>query len=99
MSILTDIGARSKQAQKILAKAGSAAINQALNAVADALEKEAAYMDANLQTIKDTYLALAFYQVLDAVSEGWSIVPSEQYETLRDWNYAVSIGNLYTPQG
>ncbi len=62
-------------------------------------EKEAAYMDANLQTIKDTYLALAFYQVLDAVSEGWSIVPSEQYETLRDWNYAVSIGNLYTPQG
>ena len=36
MSILTDIGARSKSAQKLLAKAGSAAIDKALNAVADA---------------------------------------------------------------
>lgn len=49
MSILTDIGARSKQAQKILAKAGSAAIDKALNAVADALEKEAAFIIAENQ--------------------------------------------------
>lgn len=61
-------------------------------------EKEASYMDENLQTIKSTYLALAFYQVLDAISAEWTVVPSEQYEVLRDWNYAVSIGSLYTPE-
>lgn len=44
MSILTEIGARSKQAQKILAKAGSAAIDNALNAVADALERESDFI-------------------------------------------------------
>ena len=46
MSILTDIGARSKSAQKLLAKAGSAAIDRALNAVADALEREAEFIIA-----------------------------------------------------
>ncbi len=62
-------------------------------------EKDAAYMDENLETIRSTYLALAFYQVLDAASAGWSIVTSEQYDVLADWDYAVSIGNLYTSNG
>lgn len=61
-------------------------------------EKEAAYMDANFDTIRSTYLALAFYQVLDAVSADWSIVKSEHYDVLSDWNYAVSLGNLYTAE-
>ena len=59
-------------------------------------EKDAAYLDAHLETIRATYLALAFYQVLDAAAADWSIVKSEQYDVLSDWNYAVSIGNLYT---
>ena len=46
MSVLTDIGARSKSAQKLLAKAGSAAIDKALNAVEDALEREAEFIIA-----------------------------------------------------
>jgi len=56
-------------------------------------------MDENLETIRSTYLALAFYQVLDAASAGWSIVKSAQYDVLADWDYAVSIGNLYTSNG
>ena len=59
-------------------------------------EKEAAYLDENLETIRSTYLALAFYQVLDAASSEWSIVKSDQYEELSDWNYAVALGDLYT---
>ena len=59
-------------------------------------EKDAAYLDENFETIRSTYLALAFYQVLDAVSEDWSILESDQYDVLSDWNYAVSLGSLYT---
>jgi len=62
-------------------------------------EKDASYMDENLETIRSTYLALAFYQVLDAASADWRIVESDQYAVLKDWNYAVSIGNLYTTAG
>ncbi len=62
-------------------------------------EKDPAYLDANLEAIHSTYLALAFYQVLDAASADWSIVKSDQYDTLSDWDYAVSIGNLYTTAG
>lgn len=62
-------------------------------------EKDAAYLDANLESIRSTYLALAFYQVLDAASAEWSIVESDQYAVLSDWNYAVSLGNLYTAAG
>lgn len=62
-------------------------------------EKDAAYLDANLESIRSTYLALAFYQVLDAASADWSIVESDQYTVLSDWNYAVSLGNLYTAAG
>lgn len=61
-------------------------------------EKDPAYMDEHFETIRSTYLALAFYQVLDAASADWQIVKSEQYDVLADWNYAVSIGNLYTAQ-
>ncbi len=41
---MINIGARSKAAQRILAKAGGAAIDKALNAVADALEKNSAFI-------------------------------------------------------
>lgn len=44
MSEMINIGARSKAAQKILAKAGGAAIDKALVAVASALEKNAVYI-------------------------------------------------------
>lgn len=44
MSDMINIGARSKAAQRILAKAGGAAIDKALNAVADALEKNSAFI-------------------------------------------------------
>lgn len=44
MSEMINIGARSKAAQKILAKAGGAVIDKALLAVADALEKNAQFI-------------------------------------------------------
>ncbi len=44
MSEMINIGARSKSAQKILAKAGGAVIDKALLAVADALEKNAQFI-------------------------------------------------------
>ena len=56
------------------------------------------YLDANLETIRSTYLALRFYQVLEEVSADWSIEASEYYEILSDWNYAVALGNLYTAE-
>lgn len=50
---MTDIGARSKSAQRILAKAGGAAIDKALNAVATALEKNAQYiLEENAKDIR-----------------------------------------------
>lgn len=44
MSDMINIGARSKQAQRLLSKAGGAAIDKALNAIAAALEKNASYI-------------------------------------------------------
>ena len=44
MSKMINIGARSKAAQRILAKAGGAVIDKALNAVAAALEKNAVFI-------------------------------------------------------
>ena len=44
MSILTDIGARSKAAQRTLAKSGGAVIDKALKAIAAALEKNSQYI-------------------------------------------------------
>ncbi len=44
MNEMINIGARSKQAQKLLAKSGGAAIDKALNAIAAALEKNAGYI-------------------------------------------------------
>lgn len=44
MSEMINIGARSKAAQRILAKAGGAVIDKALNAVAAALEKNAVFI-------------------------------------------------------
>ena len=41
---MINIGARSKEAQKTLAKAGGAAIDKALGCIADALEKNTAYI-------------------------------------------------------
>ena len=53
MNTLTDIGARSKAAQKILAKAGGAVIDKALLAIADALENESGYiLQENAKDIK-----------------------------------------------
>ncbi len=44
MNNMTDIGARSKEAQRMLAKAGGAAIDKALLAIASALEKNSHYI-------------------------------------------------------
>ncbi|MBQ2846760.1 MAG: glutamate-5-semialdehyde dehydrogenase [Clostridia bacterium] len=44
MSDMINIGARSKQAQRLLSKAGGAVIDGALNAIATALEKNANYI-------------------------------------------------------
>ena len=44
MSDMINIGARSKQAQRELSKAGGAVIDKALNAIATALEKNASYI-------------------------------------------------------
>ncbi len=44
MSEMINIGVRSKEAQRILAKAGGAAIDRALNAIAAALEKNSQYI-------------------------------------------------------
>lgn len=53
MNTLTDIGARSKAAQKILAKAGGAVIDKALLAIADALENESGFiLEENAKDIK-----------------------------------------------
>lgn len=52
MNTLTEIGARSKAAQKILAKAGGAVIDKALLAIADALENNSGcIIEANAQDI------------------------------------------------
>lgn len=53
MNTLKEIGARSKAAQKILAKAGGAVIDKALLAIADALENESVYiLEENAKDIK-----------------------------------------------
>lgn len=53
MNTLKEIGARSKAAQKILAKAGGAVIDKALLAIADALENESRYiLEENAKDIK-----------------------------------------------
>ncbi len=44
MNNMTDIGARSKEAQRMLAKAGGAAIDKALLSIASALEKNSHYI-------------------------------------------------------
>ncbi len=44
MSNINDIGARSKQAQRILAKSGGAAIDKALSLIASALEENASFI-------------------------------------------------------
>ena len=44
MSDMINIGARSKEAQRILAKAGGAAIDKALNSIAAALEKNSQFI-------------------------------------------------------
>ena len=53
MNTMTDIGARSKAAQKKLANAGGAIIDKALNAVATALEKNSQYiLEENAKDIR-----------------------------------------------
>lgn len=53
MNSMIDIGARSKQAQKILAKAGGAAIDKALTEIAAALELNSAFiLEENANDIK-----------------------------------------------
>ena len=53
MSDMINIGARSKEAQRILAKAGGAAIDKALNAIASALEKNSQYiLEENAKDIR-----------------------------------------------
>ena len=63
MSEMINIGARSKAAQKILAKAGGAAIDKALRAIAAALEKNAAYIleenSKDIRTAKDAGISQA----------------------------------------
>ena len=53
MNEIIEIGARSKEAQRILAKAGGAAIDKALNSIADALEKNCRYiLEENAKDIR-----------------------------------------------
>ena len=53
MSDMINIGARSKEAQRILAKAGGAAIDKALNAIAAALEKNSQFiLEENAKDIR-----------------------------------------------
>ena len=53
MSNMTDIGARSKAAQRILAKSGGATIDKALNTIATALEKNSQYiLEENAKDIR-----------------------------------------------
>ncbi len=53
MSEMINIGARSKDAQRILAKAGGAAIDKALNAIAGALEKNSQFiLEENAKDIR-----------------------------------------------
>ena len=53
MSNMTDIGARSKSAQRILAKSGGASIDKALLSIADALEKNAQFiLEENAKDIR-----------------------------------------------
>ncbi len=54
MSDMINIGARSKNAQKILAKAGGSVIDKALNAIAAALEKNSQYiLEENAKDIRN----------------------------------------------
>ncbi|MBO5410113.1 MAG: glutamate-5-semialdehyde dehydrogenase [Clostridia bacterium] len=54
MNNMTDIGARSKQAQRILAKAGGAVIDKALYAIAAALESNSAFiLEENAKDIRN----------------------------------------------
>lgn len=53
MSDMINIGSRSKEAQRILAKAGGAAIDKALNAIASSLEKNSQYiLEENAKDIR-----------------------------------------------
>ncbi len=53
MSDMINIGARSKEAQRVLAKAGGAVIDKALNAIAAALEKNAQFiLEENAKDIR-----------------------------------------------
>ena len=53
MSDMINIGARSKEAQRILAKAGGATIDKALNAIASALEKNSQFiLEENAKDIR-----------------------------------------------
>ena len=62
-------------------------------------EKDSAYLDENFAAIRDTYLALRFYQVLDETAAGWTSTVCDNYEEISDWDYAVSIGNVYPVSG
>ncbi len=54
MNDMINIGARSKEAQRILAKAGGAAIDKALNAIAAALKKNSQYiLEENAKDIRN----------------------------------------------
>ena len=54
MSDILNIGIRSKQAQQILASAGGAAVENALNAAAAALERNANYiLEENAKDIRE----------------------------------------------
>lgn len=54
MSDMINIGVRSKEAQRILAKAGGAAIDKALNSIASALEKNSQYiLEENAKDIRN----------------------------------------------
>ncbi len=54
-------------------------------------EKEASYLDENLAEIKDSYQNLRFYKVLEEVSDGWTVVPSDTYDAVNTWAYAASV--------
>ncbi len=73
MSNIINIGARSKQAQRILAKAGGATISKALNTVADSLEKNSKFIleenAKDIRTAADAGIAEAMIDRLTLTQE------------------------------
>lgn len=54
--------------------------------------KENTYMDENYNDIRQEYLSLRTYQLLEEACEGWEIRYCTDFDTLNDWEYAKTHG-------